>query len=123
MSAPTVYKASTAADLVFTLTNETGIIITNYNRTVNSAVAEARDAENEVVAVAFSGKTADITVDGYLNGTLTMVVAGALTLANDTSSGGLSGGTVLVKTVATSHGQGEFQKVSVSCTQYSNSLS
>jgi hypothetical protein len=122
MATPTVYKASSAADLVFTLVNEDSIILTNYSRNVTSVKTEARDADNEVVAVAHSGITAAITVDGYINGTVEVAVAGLITLANDTSSYGLTGGTVIIDSVNESHGQGEFKRVSISCTQYSETM-
>jgi hypothetical protein len=122
MAAPTVYKATSAADLVFTLTNEADLILTNYSRNVTSAKTEVRDADNEVVAVAYSGTTAAISIDGYINGTVGVAVAGLFTLANDTSSYGLSGGTVIIDSVNESHGQGEFKKVSVSLTQYSETM-
>lgn len=120
--AATVYTTTAAADLVFTLTNETGIILTDISRNVQSVVNEVRDAQNEVVAVAFSGTTADISLNGYINGDVTMAVANTLSLANDTTLGGLSGGTILVKSVNFSHAQGEFQKVSVSATQYGSTM-
>jgi hypothetical protein len=112
--AATVYTAASASDLVFALTNETGIILTNYSRNVSPVKTEVRDAENEVVAVAYSGITAAITLDGFINGTTEFAVANLLTLANDTSSYGLTGGTVIVDSVNESHAQGEFKKVSVS---------
>ena len=122
MATPTVYKASSAADLVFTLVNEDSIILTNYSRNVTSVKTEARDADNEVVAVAHSGITAAITVDGYINGTVEVAVAGLITLANDTSSYGLTGGTVIIDSVNETHGQGEFKRVSISATQYSETM-
>jgi len=120
--AATVYTAASAADLVFALTNETGIILTNFSRNVSPVKTEVRDAQNEVVAVAYSGITAAITLDGFINGTTTFEVANLLTLANDTSSYGLTGGTVIVDSVNESHAQGEFKKVSVSCTQYAETM-
>lgn len=122
MATPTVYKAASAADLVFTLVNEDSIILTNYSRNVTSVKTEARDADNEVVAVAHSGITASITVDGYINGSVEVAVAGLMTLANDTSSYGLTGGTVITDSVNETHGQGEFKRVSISATQYSETM-
>ena len=120
--AATVYKASTATDLEYGITDETGIILTSYARQVNSVKTEVRNAENDVVAVAHSGITASITLDGYVNGTVTMAVANLLTLTNDTSSYGLTGGTVIVDSVSETTGQGEFKKISVSCTQYASTM-
>lgn len=120
--AATVYTTSSTTDLVFTLTNETGIVLTDINQNVQSVVAEVRDAENEVVAVAFSGNTNEISLSGFTNGTVAATVAATLTLNNDTDVGGMSGGTILVKTVSFSHAQGDFQKVSISATKYGSTM-
>lgn len=120
--AATVYTTTAAENLVFTLTNETGIILTDYSRNVQSVVSEVRDAENEIVAVSFSGTSAEISLNGYTNGTIAATVAATLTLSNDTTTGGLTGGTILVKSVSFSHAQGDFQKVSISATQYGSTM-
>lgn len=120
--AATVYTSSAAADLEYGITNETGIILTSFSRNVQSVKTEVRDAENDVVAVAYSGLTAAITLEGFVNGTMTMNVAALLTLTNDTSTSGLSGGTIIVDSVNESTSQGEFKKISVSATQYASSM-
>lgn len=121
--AATIYKSSAASDLEFGTTNETGIILTSYNRTVNAEKTEVRDAENEVVAVAYTGLTAAIVLEGYINGSVTMQVANTLSLTNDTTLGGLTGGTIVVDSVALATSQGEFSRVTVNCTQYGETLS
>ena len=73
--AATVYTASTAADLEYGIVNETNIILTSFTRNVSSVKTEVRDADNDVVAVAYSGLTAAITLDGFINGTATYDVA------------------------------------------------
>jgi hypothetical protein len=120
--AATVYTTSAASDLEYGITNETGIILTNFSRNVQSVKTEVRDAENDVVAVAYSGLTAAITLEGFVNGSVTMDVAALLTLTNDISTSGLSGGTVIVDTVNESTAQGEFKKISVSATQYASTM-
>jgi len=105
--AATVYTASTAADLEYGIVNETNIILTSFSRNVSSVKTEVRDADNDVVAVAYSGLTAAITLDGFINGT-------------DTS--GLSGGTIIVDSVNESTAQGEFKRISVSATQYASTM-
>ena len=120
--AATVYTASTAADLEYGIVNETNIILTSFSRNVSSVKTEVRDADNDVVAVAYSGITASITLDGFMNGTATYDVASLLTLANDTSTSGLSGGTIIVDSVNESTAQGEFKKISVSATQYVSTM-
>lgn len=121
--AATVYTTPEAVNLVFTMTNETGIILTDISQNVQSVVSEIRDAENEVVAVSFSGTTNEISLNGYTNGTIAATVGASLSLTNSTDLGGMSGGTVLVKSVSFSHAQGEFQKVSISATKYGSSMS
>jgi len=89
---------------------------------VQAVKTEVRDAENDVVAVAYSGITAAITLEGFVNGSVTMTVANLLTLTNDLTTGGLTGGTVLCDTVNESTTQGEFKKISVSATQYESTM-
>lgn len=120
--AATIYTSTAAASLEYGIVNETGIILTNFSRNVQSVKTEVRDAENDVVAVAYSGMTAAITLDGFINGSTTFEVANALTLANDTDGYGLTGGTILVDSVNESTAQGEFKKVSVSATQYASTM-
>lgn len=120
--AATVYTSAAAADLEFGITNETGIILTSFSRNVTSVKTEVRDAENDVVAVAHSGLTAAISLEGFVNGTVTMDVAALLTLTNGTSNGGLSGGTVIVDSYNEITTQGEFRKLSVSATQYASTM-
>jgi hypothetical protein len=120
--AATVYTSSAAADLEYGITNETGIILTSFSRNVQAVKTEVRDAENDVVAVAYSGITAAITLEGFVNGAVTMTVANLLTLTNDLTTGGLTGGTVLCDAVNESTNQGEFKKISVSATQYESTM-
>ena len=120
--AATVYTSSAASSLEYGIVNETGIILTNFSRNVQSVKTEVRDAENDVVAVAYSGLTASITLDGFINGATTFEVANALSLANDTDGYGLTGGTILVDSVNETTAQGEFKKVSVSATQYASTM-
>ena len=118
----TVYRAASAADLEFGITNETGIILTNFSRTVSSNKSEVMDAEGTPVAVAYTGTKGAIKLEGYLNGSVTMQIAATLALNNDTSLYGLSGGTVIVDQVAENTGSGEFKKIAVDATQYSESM-
>lgn len=118
----TIYTTSGAADLEYGIVNETGMILTNFSRNVQSVKTEVRDAENDVVAVAYSGLTAAITLDGYINGATTFDVANLLTLSNDTDGYGLTGGTIIVDSVNETTAQGDFKKVSVSATQYASTM-
>jgi hypothetical protein len=120
--AATVYTSSAAASLEYGVVNEANIILTSLSRNVQSVKTEVRDAENDVVAVAYSGITAAISIEGFVNGTTTYTVGALLTLVNSTSGGGLSGGTILVDTVNESTSQGEFKKISVGATQYLSTM-
>ena len=120
--AATVYTSSAAASLEYGITNETGIILTSYGRNVQSVKTEVRDAENDVVAVAYSGISAAISFEGFVNGSTTYTVGALLSLTNSTSGGGLTGGTILVDTVNFTTTQGEFRKISVGATQYLSTM-
>jgi hypothetical protein len=118
----TVYKSTAAADLEYGIVNESDIILTSFSRNVQSVKTEVRDAVNDVVAVAYSGLTAAISLEGYVNGSAAYDVAALLSLANATDTGGLSGGTIIVDSVNESSSQGEFKKVSLSATQYASTM-
>jgi hypothetical protein len=120
--AATIFKASAVSALEFGVVNETSIVVTNYSRNVTAKKVEVLDADGDVVAVAFTGKSAEITVDGYVNGSISLNIAAIASLSNDTSSYGVTGGTVLINSISESTGQGEFTKVSISMTQYSETL-
>jgi hypothetical protein len=120
--AATVYTSTAASDLEYGITDETGIILTSFSRNVQSVKTEVRNAVNDVVGVAYSGITAAISLEGFVNGAVTMTIANTLTLNNDTTTSGLTGGTVIVDSISESTGQGEFKKISVSATQYGETL-
>lgn len=119
----TIYKNSSANSVEFGITNETGILLSSFSRNVTANKSELRDAEGEVVAVAITGKQAEVTLEGTLNGSPAYNVGALLTLANDIDGYGLSGGTVIVNSVQEKASSGEFRTVSVSATQYANSMS
>ena len=120
--AATIYKASTVTAVEFGITNETGILLSSFSRNVTSKKSELTDAEGDVVAVAYTGKQAEITLEGTLNGNATMQVTSLLTLANDIDNYGLAGGTVLVNSVSEKASAGNFKTISVSATQYEKTL-
>ena len=119
----TIYKASSVSSVEFGITNETGILLSSFSRNVTANKSELRDAEGEVVAVAITGKQAEITLEGTLNGSATMQVGNLLSLANDIDKYGLDDGTVVVNSVQEKSSAGEFKTISVSATQYSNTMS
>lgn len=118
----TVYKSTAASDLEYGIVDETNLVLTSYSRNVSSVKTEVRDAANDVVAVAYSGLTAAISLEGFINGAVDYDVAALLTLSNVTNTGGLSGGTIIVDSVNESSSQGEFKKVSISATQYASTM-
>ena len=118
----TIYKATAASNVEFGITNETGIMLSSFSRNVTANKSELRDAEGEVVAVAITGKQAEITLEGTLNGSATMQVGNLLTLSNDIDKYGLEDGTVIVNSVQEKSSAGEFKTISVSATQYANTL-
>jgi hypothetical protein len=120
--AATVYKSTAASDLEYGIVNESDLILTSFSRNVTSVKTEVRDAVNDIVAVAHSGLTAAISLEGFVNGSVAYNVAALLTLANATNTGGLSGGTIIVDSVNESSSQGEFKKVSISATQYASTM-
>ena len=118
----TIYKASSVSSVEFGITNETGILLSSFSRNVTANKSELRDAEGEVVAVAITGKQAEITLEGTLNGSATMQVGNLLTLSNDIDKYGLADGTVIVNSVQEKSTAGEFKTISVSATQYSATM-
>ncbi|MFZ9905451.1 MAG: hypothetical protein ACO3GE_08615 [Steroidobacteraceae bacterium] len=118
----TIYKASSVSSVEFGITNETGILLSSFSRNVTANKSELRDAEGEVVAVAITGKQAEITLEGTLNGSATMQVGNLLTLSNDIDKYGLEDGTVIVNSVQEKSSAGEFKTISVSATQYANTM-
>ena len=118
----TVYKSTAASDLEYGIVDETNLVLTSFSRNVSSVKTEVRDAANDVVAVAYSGLTAAISLEGFINGAVDYDVAALLTLSNVTNTGGLSGGTIIVDTVNESSSQGDFKKVSISATQYASTM-
>jgi hypothetical protein len=118
----TIYKASSVSSVEFGITNETGILLSSFSRNVTANKSELRDAEGEVVAVAITGKQAEITLEGTLNGSATIEVGNLLTLSNDIDKYGLADGTVIVNSVQEKSAAGEFKTISVSATQYSATM-
>lgn len=123
MSAPKIYKSATGTNLVFAMEDEAGVIINSYSRNVTTTVAEAADRYNTVQAVAHSGPRAEITISGYVKSDITMQVGAILAVANNTGRYGLSGGTVLINSMSETASKGEFTQISISATQYEETLS
>jgi hypothetical protein len=114
----TVITSTVASGVEFGLLQETGLLLNSFSRSVQSDKATVMDALGDTVAVAYFNKTATISLDGVVNGGVAYELANILTLANDTTSYGVSGGSVIVDTVAETTGAGTFKTINVSATQY-----
>jgi len=114
----TVITSSVASEVEFGLLQETGLLLNSFSRSVQSDKATVMDALGDTVAVAYYNKTATISLDGVINGGVAYELANILTLANDTTSYGVSGGAVIVDSVSEKTGAGTFKTITVSATQY-----
>jgi hypothetical protein len=122
MSAPKIHKSAAGQNLSFSMADESGLIITGFSRNVTSTVAEAADKNNVVQARADTGFRAEITIDGYVETDAAFEVGSVIALANEIDGFGLADGTVIVNSVNQTRTQGDFSTVSISATQYSESL-
>ena len=119
--AATVITSSTAANVIFGATAETGLTLSSFSRSVQSSKAELMDEDGDIVAVSHYGKTATISLSGAINGSsgvATASVGGLLTLANATTEHGVSGGKIIVDSVSSEQGSDAFKTISVEATQY-----
>jgi hypothetical protein len=119
--AATVITSSTAANVIFGATAETGIILSSFSRSVQSSKAELMDEDGDIVAISHYGKTATISLTGAINGTTgvaTASVGGLLTLANLTTEFGVTGGKIVVDSVSSEQGSDAFKTLTIEATQY-----
>jgi hypothetical protein len=119
--AATVITSSTAANVIFGATAETGIILSSFSRSVQSSKAELMDEDGDIVAISHYGKTATISLAGAINGTTgvaTASVGGLLTLANLTTEFGVTGGKIVVDSVSSEQGSDAFKTLTIEATQY-----
>ena len=119
--AATVITSSAAANVIFGASAETGLILSSFSRTVQSSKAELMDEDGDIVAVSYYGATATISLAGASNGSTglaTAAVGGLLTLANSTTSHVVSGGKIVVDSVASEQGSDTFRTLTIEATQY-----
>ena len=119
--AATVITSSSAANVTFGATAETGIILSSFSRSVQSSKSELMDEDGDIVAVSYYGATATISLSGAINGTsgvATASVGGLLTLANATTAHGVTGGKIVVDSVSSEAGSDAFRTITVEATQY-----
>jgi hypothetical protein len=119
--AATVITSSSAANVIFGATAETGIILSSFSRSVQSSKAELMDEDGDIVAISHYGKTATISITGAINGTTgvaTASVGGLLTLANTTTEFGVTGGKIVVDSVSSEQGSDAFKTLTIEATQY-----
>jgi hypothetical protein len=119
--AATVITSSSAANVIFGATAETGIILSSFSRSVQSSKSELMDEDGDIVAVSYYGRTATISIAGAINGSTgvaTAAVAGLLTLANTTTEFGVTGGKIVVDSVSSEQGSDAFKTLTIEATQY-----
>jgi hypothetical protein len=119
--AATVITSSSAANVIFGATAETGIILSSFSRSVQSSKAELMDEDGDIVAISHYGKTATISLTGAINGSsgvATAVVGGLLTIANLTTEFGVTGGKIVVDSVSSEQGSDAFKTLTIEATQY-----
>jgi hypothetical protein len=119
--AATVITSSSAANVIFGATAETGIILSSFSRSVQSSKSELMDEDGDIGAVSYYGKTATISLTGAINGTTgvaTAAVGGLLSLANTTTEFGVTGGKIVVDSVSSEQGSDAFKTLTIEATQY-----
>jgi len=119
--AATVITSSSAANVSFGATAETGIILSSFSRSVQSQKAELMDEDGDIVAASYYAKTATISIAGAINGAsgvATASVGNLLTLANSTVSGGVTGGKIVVDSISYEQGSDAFKTMTIEATQY-----
>ena len=119
--AATVITSTSAANVSFGATAETGIILSKFTRSTQSQKAEVTNEVGDIVALSYYGANASISITGVLNGATGVATAGVgslLTLANTTTSGGVTGGKIVVDSVSFEIGGDTFRTISIDATQY-----
>ena len=119
--AATVITSSTAANVIFGATAETGVILSSFSRSVQSSKSELMDEDGDIVAVSYYGRTATISIAGAINGSTgvaTASVGSLLTIANATTEFGVTGGKIVVDSVSSEQGSDAFKTLTVEATQY-----
>ncbi len=119
--AATVITSSTAANVTFGATAESGVILSSFSRSVQSSKSELMDEDGDIVAVSYYGRTATISISGAINGTTGVAAASVgalLTLANATTDFGVSGGKIVVDSVSSEQGSDAFRTLTIEATQY-----
>jgi hypothetical protein len=119
--AATVITSSSASGVTFGATAETGIILSSFSRSVQSSKSELMDEDGDIVAVSYYGATATISLSGAINGSTgiaTSAVGALLTLANATTSHGVTGGKIVVDSVSSEQSSDTFKTITVEATQY-----
>ena len=111
----------TTTGVTFSATTESGILLESFNLSASSDKVEVKNASGDVALVAFSNQKVTGSVGGTIAGTSGVAAASvgvAITLANMQSLGGVTTGTVVVDSVATTKAVGQFQKLTVNFTRY-----
>lgn len=109
-------------DLVWGLTEETGILAQSYEKAVSGSEVLAKDEEGETVGVSYYDPVADHSVEGHIAGTTGVAAAEfgvALTLANEaTYDGGVSAGLIIANNVTFRLENENYNMISVTARQW-----
>jgi hypothetical protein len=119
--AATVITSTSASQVQFGATAETGIILSTFTRTTQSQKTEVANEVGDIVALSYYGANASLSISGVLNGNSGVATAGVasiLTLANSTISGGVTGGKIVVDSVSFETGNDTFKTITIDATQY-----
>ena len=119
--AATVITSTSASQVQFGATAETGIILSTFTRTTQSQKTEVANEVGDIVALSYYGANASLSISGVLNGNSGVATAGVasiLTIANSTISGGVTGGKIVVDSVSFETGNDTFKTITIDATQY-----
>lgn len=112
------------AGAVFLMTAESGGLIQSYTRSTGSKLIDVYDASlGYTVGHVFHDFTADYNLDMIVTGTAGIPassVGTSLTLANTTTGGGVSSGTIYTLSTNINHSAENLRRYSVSARQWAN---
>jgi len=110
-----------SAGVIWGLSTETGIIAQSVSAKTTREKNQVRNESGEFVAVAFYNATQTFSVSGVMTGASGLASAApgvAMSLANTSTSNGVTQGLIVVDDVDVSRGNTEFKKISINATQY-----
>ena len=110
------------SDLVWGLTEETGILVQSYSNAVSGQERLAKNEQGETVGVSEYDPMAEHTIEGLIAGTTGIAAAefgAVLTVANDAIiDGGVAAGQIICTGVTGSGSNEEYNSISVTARQW-----